>query len=438
MSPKLVINGEVKPGFESVKKLFRQQFLDGRGENSQVCVYHNGEKVVDLWGTAVGDRDFDGNSIMTIFSSTKSVAAIVFACLVDKGLVQYDQKIAKYWPEFAKNGKEDITVEQLLRHEAGLGQWIGKFKFEDLLTENIKKNAIGKVVEEESCHFPPEKMNTKREYHGMSRGWILNEIFRRVEPSGRTIGEYLKDEIAGPLDLNVYIGAPDEGKRNHDLTCRGMGSTMLHSVLPSFISKKVEVSAGQLMAIGRLVKEHSSDNPKSDDRKMFPIEGLDGKDEHPVTLKDVEDQIIMRRGETPSSNGACSARGLAKLGACILNGGELDGVRIMSKEGCDNMHKNPVDAKDALMMGVHTNFTQGGLNVYQSHPENPKGISGMCDIRQGFVGWHGFGGSVFQWHPETKVSFSYVPTQLAWYDFANCRGGELQQEVLKCVQAFEA
>ncbi len=230
----------------------------------------DGKKVVDLYGTNVGDRKYDGDSLHTVFSSTKSVAAITFACLVDKGLIDYEERVSKYWPEFAQNGKEEVTVAQVLRHEAGLAKWKGKISREDTYTENIKKNAIGKVLEEEPLKFPDKKFGTTREYHGMTRGYILNEIFRRVEPSGRTIGEYLRDEIAKPLDIDVHIGAPDDGKRVHDLSARSNGDVMFRSMLPGFLDKSVEVSMADMVKVFRLMKEFGGS--PDDEHKMIPYD----------------------------------------------------------------------------------------------------------------------------------------------------------------------
>ncbi len=206
------VDGEVAKGYEDVQKLFQQQLEQGRGENAQVCFYVDGEKVVDLWGSAVGSEGYSGDTIQTVCSSTKTVTAITFACLVDKGLIDYGEKVSTYWPEFGKNGKEDIRVEDVLRHEAGLAKWTERIKAVDLETVNIKANAVGKVIEEMAPVFPDERYETTREYHGLSRGWILNEIFRRVEPSGRTIGEYLKERLQSLLEL-MYTLEPQMKER---------------------------------------------------------------------------------------------------------------------------------------------------------------------------------------------------------------------------------
>ena len=129
-----------------------------------------------------------GNS-QNIWSSGKSITAIVIAQLVEKGLLSYDERIVNYWPEL--EGKDDITLADVLRHEAGLAWLHHSFKKEDLFRESIKANKIGQVIEKEPLHFPTNLTN-KREYHAFTGGCILNEIVRRVDPEGRTIGEIIK------------------------------------------------------------------------------------------------------------------------------------------------------------------------------------------------------------------------------------------------------
>ena len=190
--------------------------------------------MVDLWGS-VSDPGYTADTLTTVFSSTKSLTAIALASLVDQvsalihqqlnifvklikyltkvrylqiiftslcpqGLLSYGEKISRYWPEFAEHGKEEDTVADLMRHEAGLASLDTPVRVEDTWTENIKKNAIGSILEKEQCRYPEGQ---KREYHAITRGWVANEIFRRVDPAGRTIGEYLSEEVAGPLQARA-------------------------------------------------------------------------------------------------------------------------------------------------------------------------------------------------------------------------------------------
>ena len=129
------------------------------------------------------------NSFKVIFSSSKCIESIVVAMLVDKGLLNYEEKVSFYWPEFGKNEKGDLKLEDVLRHESGLARFNGHVhKHEDILRENIKKNSIGSVIENCVPSFPSSSNDcgvSKREYHAATRGFILNEIIRRVDPQKR-------------------------------------------------------------------------------------------------------------------------------------------------------------------------------------------------------------------------------------------------------------
>ena len=125
--------------------------------------------------------------------------------MVDQGYLNYEDTVAKHWPEFAKNGKGSITVAQLMRHEAGLARFSKPIPLEFLTAENIKKNKVGEIIENEKIEIPE---GYTRVYHGVNRDWISNELFRRVEPQGRTFGEYLDQELCSKIlgGADIYIG----------------------------------------------------------------------------------------------------------------------------------------------------------------------------------------------------------------------------------------
>ena len=140
------INGSVAPGFESVKALYEKNMQTLEEMNTQLCIYHQGKKVVDLWATAIDDKAFSADSIANIFSSGKSLETIAIASLVGKGLIRYDAKITEYWPEFGANNKETLTVAELMRHEAGLAAFNVSIDPDDLLTENIKQMQTNRLL----------------------------------------------------------------------------------------------------------------------------------------------------------------------------------------------------------------------------------------------------------------------------------------------------
>ena len=156
-----------------------------------------------------------------IFSSGKSVMALAIAMLVDKGLLKYDDKVSQHWPEFGQKGKEDLTVADVLRHEAGLTNLCRLLQKTDALRPSIKKNALGKVIEDTELNFPADNLNedgseSKRKYHALTRGFILNEIHRRVDPMNRTLGELLQQE-KDLIGEDVQCGLDENGLVRLDL-----------------------------------------------------------------------------------------------------------------------------------------------------------------------------------------------------------------------------
>jgi CubicO group peptidase (beta-lactamase class C family) len=420
------VKGDVAHGFESVKQLFTQQMLTLAEENVQLCVYHRGKKVVDLWASATGDETFAADSLVNIFSSGKSLEAIAVGSLVSLGLLEYDARITQYWPEFGAKGKDGVTVADLMRHEAGLANFDTPLDATDLFTENIKKNAVGQLIEQHGLSYKP---GGKREYHAITRGWIVNELFRRVDPAGRTIGEFLRQEISGPLGADVFVGVQEnERQRMFPVKPLGFGYQIWQSLLPRFLGRRVLHNVFQLVArIGKMIPAFIKGGRKSKPPPAFSeMTGLDYFNAHDFG-----------KGETSSANATCSARGLAKVGAMMSAGGKLDGREFLSERAWQALHAKPMEA----MMGavMPTRFTQGGVDCFRPcSPGSPIFERAFNEGREGFYGWMGFGGSIFQWHPEKDISFAFVPTSLHYLDFLNERGKCYQAEVLRCVGHLNA
>lgn len=424
------IHGSVAPGYETVKDVFERHFQQGLEANAQCCAYVGSEKVVDLWGTAVGDTQYNGDSLQVVFSSTKCLTAIAMGALIDQGLISYDDKVSSIWPEFGQKGKDKVLISEVMRHEAGLANTKGQFPMDGLLTENIQKNVIGHWLEQQELRFPRKEANTNRQYHFISRGFILNEIFRRAEKQHRTIGQYLRSEIAEPLKADVYIGIrPEEENRLANLTGWSRPYVLWRMLLPEFLAPDIQVSAESFKkAFTRFLKlPYLPPPPWDNGQTTFNILDFSSWNHGHVL-----------RGESPSSSGVCSARGLAKVGAVMANGGELDGFKIMSKRAWDAMHSGLSLKHDNALKDPGwspTEMSQGGVAYYRELEDEPESLRKIRRLRSGYFGWTGLGGSVFQWHPNLKIGFGYTSTLLAWYDNLNMRGGRLQYEVRKCAEA---
>ncbi len=420
----LRIEGTVAPGFEAVKQLYEHNMRTLAERNTQLCVYYKDEKVVDLWASASQDADFSADSLVNVFSSGKSLTAIAMASLVGKGLLNYRAKITDYWPEFGGCGKQDLTVAALMRHEAGLASFNTTLEPTDLLAENIKQNKIGKIIEDHPQTFRQGE-GAAREYHAISRGWIANEVFRRVDPAGRTIGEFLREDISGPLQVDAIIGAnKDELERISPVKPLGFWFQFVQSLIPKFLKRKMEKNIFQILAmILRLIPAMRGSTMRT---RQIPVEGMQGLG------IDFFNDPTFSMGETPSANAKCSARGLAKIAAMMSSGGSWAGTEYVREAGWNALHGDPVKADMAFMT---TSFTQGGVNQFSACNESSTALERAFNTgREGFYGWMGLGGSIFQWHPQYRIGFGYVPTSLHVMDFLNERGKAYQAEVLRCIE----
>merc|ERR1712087_586092 len=408
-SKTFAVEGFTAPGYEKVREMFERNFSRGADQTAQLCVYVGEEVVVDLWAST-SQSAYTGDTLTNVFSSTKSITAIAMAALVDLGLINYSDKISQHWPEFAENGKGDVTIADLMRHEAGLANFDTPIDIEDTLRENIKKNSLGEVIARQKCVYPE---GGKREYHAITRGWVANEIFRRVHPEGKTIGEFVDEKIARPLEADIYIGVPASKEQDYVPVHEFKLKKMIKESLKPASSRAISLGFLELMkTLNMFRKLVGSIKPTFKQYKDFDMRMLG-----PVYNID-----IVRRGETSSANGNCSARGLAKLGAVMANQGTLAGLTLLSNKAWQALHS---EATHATIFGVmNTNFTQGGINKFQEEEGG----------RDGYYGWMGYGGSVFQWHPDLRISFAYTPSLLHWCDGGNTIGRRLQQEVVLSVQ----
>lgn len=419
------VEGTVAPGFESVKEVYEHEIQTMAEKNTQLCVYYKGERVVDLWASATNDARFSPDSIINVFSSGKSLEAIAMAALVGKGLLDYKAKIVDYWPEFGANGKAELTVADVMRHEGGMAAFNTSLDAEDLLAENIKENRVGKLIEVHPLRFRKGDRN-KREYHAITRGWIVNEIFRRVDPRGRTVGEFLREEISGPLEADAIIGVKEaELSRISKVWPLGLAFQFLQSLKPRILGRKIKHNFFQIL--GRLLRLIPSMRHGTTRGAPAPYKGM--------KRIGFFNERLVAMGETPSAAANCSARGLAKIAAMMSAGGKWAEREYLSEEAWKAMHADPVEADIGF---GSTHFTQGGVNLFtETGPKSTRLERAFSVGREGFYGWMGLGGSIFQWHPRYEIGFGFVPTSLHVLDFLNERGKVYQAEVLRCVEKLK-
>ncbi|MBR9836042.1 MAG: beta-lactamase family protein, partial [Alphaproteobacteria bacterium] len=201
------VSGQCDPKFSELKGEFERNFAE-RGElGASVCLSVNGEKLVDLWG-GVADPDtgapWEEDTVSIVFSCTKAAVALCAHILIDRGELELHAPVTKYWPEFGKNGKENTTVAMMLNHESAL----------PALREPVKPGGfldwdyMIKRMEDEEAWWEP---GTRNGYHMINFGWTVGELVRRV--SGKSLGQFFQDEVAGPLGADFWIGIPDDFDR---------------------------------------------------------------------------------------------------------------------------------------------------------------------------------------------------------------------------------
>ena len=180
-------------------------FTRRREVGAACCVYHKGEKVVDLWGgvrnKATGEP-WEEDTMALVYSATKGLAAMTLAIAHSRGWLDYDELVCKYWPEFAQNGKEKITVRQLLAHQAGL------FAFDEPVDKALVAD-LDRLAVVLARQKPAWEPGTRQAYHAVTIGFYEGELLRRIDPQHRSLGQFFQDEIATPLGLDFYIRLPE-------------------------------------------------------------------------------------------------------------------------------------------------------------------------------------------------------------------------------------
>jgi len=199
------IEGHVSAGFEAVREAFAENFSRRHELGGACCVYHRSEKVVDLWGgvrnEATGEP-WQEDTMVLVYSTTKGLAAMTLALAHSRGWLDYEERVCTYWPEFARNGKESITVRQLLAHQAGLFAFDGQGD-RSLLADPDRLAAVLALQK------PAWEPGTRQAYHAITLGYYESELLRRIDPQHRSLGQFFQDEIATPLGLDFYIRLPE-------------------------------------------------------------------------------------------------------------------------------------------------------------------------------------------------------------------------------------
>ena len=368
-----MISGFVHPDFGGVTQIMRSLGTHTRGGGAAVAVFHEGELVVDAW---VGARDARGtpwssDTIVMSFSTTKGVIATTAHRLVDRGLLDYDEPVATYWPEFAAAGKERVTVRHLLSHSAGLHQLRGVI---DDAADMLDWDLVCSRLAAEAPRYEP---GTRHGYHGITFGFLVGEVIRRV--TGMTVDEAVDAEIAKPLGLDgMSIGvAPGERGRVAELIVR-FGD------------------ADRAERLARRASRFASLKPAID---TFMVPGSDRL----FASSDILDAAI------PAVNGCFTARALARMYAALGGGGVLDGTRFLGVETLRRATEIQSTGLD-LVVGFPMRWRLGYHLAATTRGVLPNGF-----------GHFGFGGSGAWADPDRNLAVGFVCNRVAGSPFGDLR-----------------
>ena len=367
-----MIDGDCDPRFAAVRDAFAASFEAGREVGASFAATVGGRMVVDLWGghaDAARTRPWRRDTIVNVFSTTKAMTALCAHILVDRGLLDLDAPVARYWPEFAAAGKETIPVRMLLSHTAGLAAIRQKLALEVL----YDWDRYAAVIAAEAPWWEP---GTANGYHAVTFGHLVGEVIRRI--SGRSVGQFLRDEVTGPLGADFHIGLP----ASEDQRCAEM----------------VRPSAAESSAAG--LAEPAPDSLRA---KVLG---------NPVLRPEVANTAAWRRAEIPAANGQGNARSVARVLSALACGGSVDGVRLLGAESIARAIETQAWARD-LVLGFKIKWGLGFMLVSDQLPLSPNPRA---------FGHGGWGGSLGFADLDVGVSWAYVMNKMTPGTAGDTRG----------------
>ena len=370
---RVIVEGEVTRGFEAVRDAFEQNFAR-RGElGGACCAYHHGRKVVDLWGgvrNKVTGAPWERDTMVVVNSATKGLAAMTLAIAHSRGWLDYEQRVATYWPEFAQQGKEEITVRQLLAHQAGL------FAFDEPVDRSVVAD-LDRLAAVMARHKPAWKPGTRMAYHALTLGFYQGELMRRIDPRHRTLGQFFHDEIAVPLGEEIYIRLPEEipNSRLAVLAAPGRGAMLRGFPI-------------------RLVLNGL--NPRSNIYRALVV--------NPGAAVYLDEQRVYARNlEVPSGNAVGTARAIAHAYGVFAGGGSELGLR---KDTLDLLAAPAIPPSrgfyDECMKASGVEFSLGFM----------KSCAAFRFGSPGSYGSPGSGGAMGFADPAAGIGYAYVTSQM--------------------------
>jgi CubicO group peptidase (beta-lactamase class C family) len=353
------VQGLTQERFAPVREAFEANLAKGDDIGASFCATVEGEVVVDLWGGFADPgraRAWDRDTIVNVYSTTKTMCALTALLVADRGGIDFDAPVARYWPEFAANGKADIKVSHLMSHSAGLSGWKERITKSDLYDWD---KCVGLLA----AQAPLWEPGTASGYHAITQGYLVGEVVRRV--TGKTLGTVFREEIAGPLGADFWIGLPaSEDDR---------------------VAELIPPPRGQ----------QAGDDPNQSELQKISFNNP-GVDVGETKTR------AWRGAEIPAAGGTGNARSIATVHTILANGGVAQGRRFISEAGCRKALEVQIDGQD-LILGGPARFGMGfGLPGPAFPLPNPNTIY-----------WGGYGGSLIIIDMDARTTFGYAMNKMA-------------------------
>jgi len=364
------VEGTVSAGFEAVRDAFAENFTRRHELGGACAAWHQGRKVVDLWG-GVRNKEtgapWERDTMVIVYSTTKGLAAMVMALAHSRGWLDYGERVSTYWPEFAARGKDRITVRQLLAHQAGL------YALDEPLDRDLLRDfdRLAAALARQAPAWPP---GARQAYHAITLGLYEGEIIRRVDPQHRTLGQVFQDEIATPLGLDTYIRLPESIPESRLAT---MTRPTLLEMLTGLPLRFLIDALNRRSKISRALR--GSELPHEDER------------------------IYARNLEIPSGGGVTTARGIAKAYGVFATGGAELGLRADTLRLLAAPAVAP--ARGFYDECMKSDDVQFSLGFMKSTRQLPFGSASS-------FGAPGAGGSIGFADPEAGVGYAYVTNRM--------------------------
>jgi CubicO group peptidase (beta-lactamase class C family) len=354
------IHGTFDERFAPVADVLSANLDTGKDVGASVCVVHAGQTVVDIWGGTIDDdgTPWAEDTILNVWSTTKTMTFLSALLLADRGELDFHAPVARYWPEFAANGKDSIEVRHLMAHTAGLASWVEPIEEADLYDWEKATSLL-------AAQAPMWEPGTASGYHALTQGYLVGEVIRRVT-GGTTVGQLFAKEIATPLGADFHIGT---GPEHDDRVAR---------VIPPPQS----LSADLL--------------------EMDPDSVIVKSLRNPALEASWSWSEPWRRAEIPAAGGHGNARSVARAQSVVSHGGEVDGIRLLSPAGVEAIFERQISGTDMVLQAPLTL----GMGYGISSPEMPIGPNERTCF------WGGWGGSIVVNDLENRLTVAYVMNRM--------------------------